>query len=58
MDINLIGEIDGIEAALRIKNIREVPIIFTTSYENNETRQITQITKPIAYLIKRLILKK
>jgi CheY-like chemotaxis protein len=32
MDVNLAGEMDGIEAARRIRERRDVPIIFVTAY--------------------------
>jgi CheY-like chemotaxis protein len=36
MDVNLAGEVDGIEAAKRIREVRNVPIIFVTAYASDE----------------------
>lgn len=56
MDIRLAGEIDGIEAARRIKDLSDIPIIFMTGYaeriiENraNELNPVGFLTKPIGY---------
>jgi diguanylate cyclase (GGDEF)-like protein/PAS domain S-box-containing protein len=37
MDINLAGEMDGIEAATLIKNNYHVPVIYLTAYSDNTT---------------------
>lgn len=52
MDIRLAGQMDGIEAARRIQQIRETPIIFMTGYQDAETLQRAQELSPLAYLIK------
>jgi len=52
MDINLVGEIDGIEAAEIITEKSKIPVIFMTGYEESEIYERAQKTKPIAYLIK------
>ena len=39
MDINLPGEIDGIEAARRIQKNQEVPIFFITGFSTQSYRQ-------------------
>jgi CheY-like chemotaxis protein len=36
MDVNLAGEMDGIEAARRIRERRNVPIIFVTAYASDD----------------------
>lgn len=36
MDVNLAGEIDGVEAAKRIRDRSNVPIIFVTAYASDE----------------------
>ena len=50
MDINLIGEIDGIEAAEKILEHHPVPIIFLTGYSNEDTHQRALKLNPVAYL--------
>ena len=52
MDIRLAGQIDGIEAARRIQEIRKTPVIFMTGYQDEETRRRAQAVSPIAYLVK------
>jgi CheY-like chemotaxis protein len=56
MDIRLAGEIDGIEAARKIQEIIDIPIIFMTGYaeriiENraNALHPVGFLTKPIGY---------
>ena len=36
MDVNLAGPMDGIEAARRIRERRNVPIIFVTAYASDD----------------------
>jgi len=52
MDIKLKGEMDGIEAAKIIRKNLRLPIIFLTSYTDEETFQRAKITEPFGYLIK------
>ena len=52
MDINLIGNLDGIEAAREITSNYPTPIIFITGYSNEETRERAMELDPIAYLTK------
>jgi len=52
MDIRLAGQMDGIEAAHQIQQIRKTPIIFMTGYQDEETRLRAQELSPLAYLVK------
>jgi CheY-like chemotaxis protein len=52
MDINLAGEIDGIEASEEIKKHLDIPIIFLTSYVDNITVTRAKKSEPFAYLVK------
>lgn len=52
MDINLVGEIDGIEAAQLITEKSRIPIIFMTGYEEPEIVERAQKVNPVAFLIK------
>ncbi len=54
MDINLEGELDGIETARRITRIEPVPVIFTTIYIDQTTLERAKQVKPAGYLIKPL----
>lgn len=52
MDINLDGEMTGIEAATEINKFLNIPIIYLTSYSDDHTFQKAKITNPFAYLHK------
>ena len=52
MDINLKGEMDGIEAATQINEVRSVPVIYCTAYSNDEVLERAKITSPFGYVLK------
>jgi serine phosphatase RsbU (regulator of sigma subunit)/DNA-binding response OmpR family regulator len=52
MDIRIGGEIDGIEAAARVKASEDIPIIYLTAYSDQETLARAADTDPDAYLLK------
>jgi PAS domain S-box-containing protein len=52
MDIKLKGKIDGIETADIIRRDFHLPVIFLTSYADEETFQRAKNTEPFGYLIK------
>ena len=52
MDIRLEGEMDGIEAARRIRDVHRIPIVFLTAYANDEVVQRASLTEPFGYLLK------
>jgi CheY-like chemotaxis protein len=52
MDIRLAGEIDGIEAACKIREHSDTPIIFMTGYQDKTTRARAQALSPLAFLEK------
>lgn len=54
MDISLEGDIDGINAAqrIRIQKKRKNQIIFMTGYSNPEMKRRAQEVQPLAYLEK------
>ncbi len=52
MDIGLRGGMDGIETAERIKAVIEVPIIYLTSYSDEDTLHRAKKTDPYGYIIK------
>jgi PAS domain S-box-containing protein len=52
MDIRLAGEIDGVTAARRIREERDVPIVYLTAYSDDETLRRTMQTQPSGYLVK------
>ncbi len=52
MDIKLKGKIDGIETADILRRNFQFPVIFLTSYADEETFQRAKSTEPFGYLIK------
>ena len=52
MDINLQGSIDGIEAASRLRERHEIPVIYLTAYSDPDTLQRAKITEPFGYILK------
>lgn len=46
MDVNLAGGIDGIEAAKKIRECRQVPIIFVTAYAT-DSATVSRITSSL-----------
>jgi PAS domain S-box-containing protein len=52
MDIRLGGIIDGIEAARRIRQTLDVPVVYTTSYSDEATLRRAKTTNPLGYLLK------
>jgi len=57
MDIKLRGKMDGIDAANAIRSSCRLPIIYLTSYADEETFQRAKKTEPFGYLIKPFELK-
>ncbi len=52
MDIRLAGELDGVDASMKIRAFSQVPIIFMTGYQDESTRERAKAVDPLAYLIK------
>ncbi|MGQ5522087.1 two-component system response regulator [Chitinimonas sp. PSY-7] len=52
MDINLEGDMDGIEAAKQIHNEVNIPIVFLTAFAEDATLQRASAALPYGYLIK------
>ena len=52
MDIKLKGSMDGIEAAERIRELFDVPIIYLTAYSDSQTLDRAKSSEPFGYLIK------
>lgn len=52
MDIRLARNMDGIEAARQMKEIRETSVIFMTGYQDEETVRRVHELAPLAFLIK------
>jgi diguanylate cyclase (GGDEF)-like protein/PAS domain S-box-containing protein len=52
MDINIKGEMDGIEAAERIRSQFNLPIIFLTAFSDQATLDRARISEPFGYVLK------
>jgi PAS domain S-box-containing protein len=52
MDIVLLGEIDGIEAAAEIRRLFDVPVIYITAYADDRIIERAKHTEPYGYIIK------
>ena len=52
MDINLKGDIDGIDTAQKIIDLYHVPVIYLTGYNDKNTIKRADITGPSGYIVK------
>jgi len=52
MDIILEGKMDGVEAAEKIHNLIDIPIIYLTAYADDQTLHRAKITEPFGYILK------
>ncbi|PWJ43231.1 LytR/AlgR family response regulator transcription factor [Sediminitomix flava] len=52
LDINLGEDVDGVQLAAKIKDEYQIPIIFLTSYGDDDTFKYAKRVKPEAYLTK------
>lgn len=52
MDINLQDEIDGTEAAQKIRESLKIPVIFLTAYAEEKTLKRAELSFPYGYLLK------
>jgi len=52
MDIHLPGEMDGVEAADRIRGELDIPVVFLTAYADDQTLKRAREAEPYGYLVK------
>jgi two-component system, LytTR family, response regulator LytT len=52
MDIRLDGKMMGTEAAVKIKEIMDVPIVFLTAYADDKNIEMAKDSEPYGYLVK------
>jgi two-component system sensor histidine kinase/response regulator len=52
MDIRLAGEMDGIQAAARIRSESDIPIVFLSAHSSEDTLRRATETAPFGYLVK------
>jgi len=52
MDINLQGDIDGIETANQLYQTYNIPVIYLTAYAGESTLERAKESKPYGYILK------
>ncbi len=52
MDINLAGEMDGVEAADRIRSRFDIPVVYLIGYTEKDVLERAKLTEPFGYLAK------
>jgi len=52
LDINLEGEMDGIDIANIIRSSYEIPFVYLTSYGDKKTLERAKLTRPMGYIVK------
>jgi YesN/AraC family two-component response regulator len=52
LDIQIKGELDGIEVAQQIQTIYDIPILYLTAFSDTETIERAQTTNPMGYVLK------
>ncbi len=52
MDIVLKGDMDGVEAAQRIRDGLDIPVVYLTAYSDEKTLKRAKVTEPFGYIIK------
>ena len=52
MDISLPGDIDGIEAAKRIQERFDIPVVYLTAHSDKATLERAIVTEPLGYIVK------
>jgi YesN/AraC family two-component response regulator len=52
LDIQIKGEIDGIEVAEQVQSLYDIPILYLTAFSDGETLARAQATNPMGYVLK------
>lgn len=54
MDIKLMGDMDGLKATQKIRELHQIPVVFVTAFGNKETSLSLRIPPPegIGYIVK------
>ena len=52
MDINLKGDMDGVQTAEKVRENFGIPVIYLTAYADNNTLQRAKVTEPFGYILK------
>ena len=54
MDVRLSGKMDGIDAAVRIREQFDIPVVYLTASADEATLERAKLTEPFGYLMKPL----
>lgn len=52
MDIKIIGDYDGIETVLKIREFSDVPVLYLTGNTNSSTMERAKQTEPMSFITK------
>ncbi|MEE9594199.1 MAG: PAS domain S-box protein [Candidatus Hydrothermarchaeales archaeon] len=52
MDVKLKGKMDGIQAAEKIRERLDIPVVYLTAYADKKTLERAKVTEPFGYLTK------
>ena len=52
MDIVLAGEMSGVDAAMKIREVADIPVVYLTAYADDATLQRAKVSEPFGYLVK------
>jgi PAS domain S-box-containing protein len=52
MDIVLKGDMDGIETSRKVRDQFDIPVVYLSAYEDDETLKRARLTEPFGYLLK------
>jgi two-component system cell cycle sensor histidine kinase/response regulator CckA len=52
MDIVLLGEMDGVEAAGHIRSRFDIPVVYVTAYADEKILERAKVTEPFGYILK------
>ncbi|MGE5315132.1 MAG: PAS domain-containing protein [Acidobacteriota bacterium] len=52
MDMELMGELNGVETAQEIRSVSEVPVVFITGFADNEAIEQVSRSEPYGYIVK------
>jgi DNA-binding NarL/FixJ family response regulator len=52
MDIKLIGEMDGVETAIHLRQQWDIPVLFLTAFADETILERAKLAEPLGYLVK------
>lgn len=54
MDIKLKGDLDGVMAAEKIRELFSIPVVYLTAFSDEDTLERAKVTEPFGYMVKPL----